>query len=79
MATDAEIISALRSLSPQARERVVALIRSLAGQDQQQPLSPEERLKILRSTFGSIPAEEARELLRIGREEFDTIDEEMWR
>jgi hypothetical protein len=79
MVTDTEILSALRSLSPEAREWVVAVIRSLAGQDQQHARSPEERLRILRSTFGSIPAEEARELLRIGREEFDTIDEEMWR
>ena len=60
-------------LSPHAREEAVAFMLALAEREGWRPLSEEERRRRRRETRGSIPPEEARELLRIGREEHDRV------
>ncbi len=75
-AKDRDILTALRALPPQAREQAAAFIQSLAAGERHHGLDAEERRRILRETRGAIPREQARELLRIGREAFDRLDED---
>lgn len=74
-----DIFAALAALSPEAREEAAAFIRDLTRREGPRAMSPEERKRIWDELYGSTSGEEARELMRITDEAFETIDEETWR
>jgi hypothetical protein len=77
MATELkDIMISLEALSPEGREEGATFIRTLHERERQRTLDLEERRRSLRAAWGSFSREEAMELLRIGREAFDTLDDE---
>jgi hypothetical protein len=74
-----EIKQMLDTLSPAGQQEVALLVRRLATEYKGPTISQVERHRILDELCGSISPEEAEELKRITDEEFEVIDEELWR
>lgn len=74
-----EIKQMLDTLSPAGQQEVALLVQRLAESEHRLPVSDQEWHRILDELCGSISPEEAEELKRITDEEFEVIDEELWR
>jgi hypothetical protein len=74
-----EIKHMLDTLSPDGQQQAAILVQRLAERERQPSMSREERNRILDELCGSISHEDAEELKRITDEEFEVIDEELWK